>query len=401
MSSGKRLLFASYHCYVDPSSGAAVSTRELLRLLSQAGWSVRALCGPRLDFTRHESIAQLLADEGIAFRETASLWEGLQCSVLSFADDAIESKVLVCGDFRPRDAAPQAERLFVSAVKQVLDTWRPEVLLTYGGDRIGASVLSCAHRSGTATVFWLQNLAYRDGRLFDSVDRIVVPSQFAASYYDKTLGCKAVALPCLMDWLRVTCTRSEGQRYITFVNPQPAKGVFVFARIAEQLQVRRPDIPLLIVEGRSGVEWLRAACTNLGLLRNLHVMDTTPDPRDFYRVSHAMLVPSLCQETFGRVAAEAMINGIPVLASNRGALPEVLGDAGFLFEIPACYTPETRTVATAEEVAPWVDAIIRLWDNTNLYEESARHCRKRAEAWRTETLLPRYEEVLQGVMRAR
>ena len=38
-----------------------------------------------------------------------------------------------------------------------------------------------------------------------------------------------------------------------FVNPQPTKGLFVFARIAEQLQRRRPDIPILVVESRGQV----------------------------------------------------------------------------------------------------------------------------------------------------
>ena len=37
-------------------------------------------------------------------------------------------------------------------------------------------------------------------------------------------------------------------------------------------------------------------------------------------------MPSVWQESFGRVAAEAMINGIPVLGSTRGALPEVIDD---------------------------------------------------------------------------
>ena len=35
----------------------------------------------------------------------------------------------------------------------------------------------------------------------------------------------------------------------TFVNPEPRKGIHVFARIAEVFSQRRPDIPLLIVEG--------------------------------------------------------------------------------------------------------------------------------------------------------
>ncbi len=33
-----RLLFASIHSYLDPSSGAALCTRELLELLASHGW---------------------------------------------------------------------------------------------------------------------------------------------------------------------------------------------------------------------------------------------------------------------------------------------------------------------------------------------------------------------------
>ena len=54
-------------------------------------------------------------------------------------------------------------------------------------------------------------------------------------------------------------------------------------------------------------------------------MANTFDPRKFYRVTKAIVMPSLWNESFGLVAAEAMANGIPVLASNRGALPETVG----------------------------------------------------------------------------
>ena len=77
---------------------------------------------------------------------------------------------------------------------------------------------------------------------------------------------------------------------------------------------------------------------DLSGLTNLHRMANTPDPRDFYRVSRVVLVPSLWRESLGRVAVEAMANGIPVLASDRGALPETLGDAGFVLTIPERYT---------------------------------------------------------------
>jgi glycosyltransferase involved in cell wall biosynthesis len=105
-------------------------------------------------------------------------------------------------------------------------------------------------------------------------------------------------------------------------------------------------------------------------------------------------------ESFCRVAAEALLNGIPVLASNRGGLPETLHEAGFLFEIPEQYTPQTRLVPTAAEVAPWIETILRLWDEEALYEQERRRCLAAAEAWRPERLLPRFEEFFAGVIKS-
>ena len=74
---------------------------------------------------------------------------------------------------------------------------------------------------------------------------------------------------------------------MTFINPQPDKGATVFARIALELGRRRPDIPLLVVEGRGKADGLAGLPVDLSELTNLHRMANTPDPRDFYRVSRA------------------------------------------------------------------------------------------------------------------
>ena len=65
-----------------------------------------------------------------------------------------------------------------------------------------------------------------------------------------------------------------------------------------------------------------------------------------------------------------MANAIPVLASDRGALPETLGDAGFVFTIPDRCTPGSLVIPTPHEVAPWVATIERLRDDPDF---GARH----------------------------
>ncbi len=48
--STRRLLFASIHSYLDPSSGAAMASREVLELLTARGWDCRVLAFGVLDY---------------------------------------------------------------------------------------------------------------------------------------------------------------------------------------------------------------------------------------------------------------------------------------------------------------------------------------------------------------
>jgi len=51
-----------------------------------------------------------------------------------------------------------------------------------------------------------------------------------------------------------------------------------------------------------------------------------------FKQARIAVVPSTWEEPFGRTALEGMAAGCAVIASNRGGLPEVLGDAGILVE---------------------------------------------------------------------
>jgi hypothetical protein len=72
---------------------------------------------------------------------------------------------------------------------------------------------------------------------------------------------------------------------------------------------------------------------------------------------------------------------------------------GFLFDIPAKYTPESREVPMAEEVAPWVETIIRLWDDAAEYERCSRAAREHAQQWHPDRLAPIYREFFSSLCR--
>jgi glycosyltransferase involved in cell wall biosynthesis len=391
------VLFCSYHCTVDSSSGAALATRDLLALLSRRGWPCGPLCGPLLDFEQPLPLEDLIRARAPAAQVQQGRAPGAAFALLHFTDDGRPVTV-----FRPDDgpSSPPTSghgQAFLSVFEGVLARFRPELVLTYGGTPLGPPIIAAAKRRGLPVVFLLHNFAYRDARLFRPVDSVLVPSEFARDHYRRTLGLNCTALPYCLDWERVVCPEVRG-RFATFVNPQPHKGLFWFARLAHELG-RRPDIPLLVVEGRGRAEGLASCGLDLSGLRNLHRLANTPDPREFYAVSRAVLMPSLWDKSFGRVAAEALANGIPVLASRRGALPETLQGAGFLFDIPARYTPEARLLPSAEEVGPWVDTLGRLWDDADWCQAQRRRCLAAAEAWRPERLAPLYEAFFRGVLR--
>ena len=90
-------------------------------------------------------------------------------------------------------------------------------------------------RRGVAVVFHLHNFADDDARIFADADRVLVPTEYA---WRLGLDCAALELPLRRD--RVVAATPE-PRHLTFVNPAPAKGLTVFARIALELLRRRPE----------------------------------------------------------------------------------------------------------------------------------------------------------------
>src|SRR4029077_20559462 len=116
-----------------------------------------------------------------------------------------------------------------------------------------------------------------------------------------------------------------------------------------------PDIPFLLVEAwypDDSVPQLRAAAARLP---NVSWRRPTTDMRSIYAKTRVLLVPSLSEETWGRVVTEAQASGIPALARAIAALPESVGPAGVLLPADA-------------PMDAWVQALRRLWDEPTHYD---------------------------------
>jgi glycosyltransferase involved in cell wall biosynthesis len=100
---------------------------------------------------------------------------------------------------------------------------------------------------------------------------------------------------------------------------------------------------------------------------NVHLAANVSSASSIYAVTRVLLVPSLL-ESAGRVAVEAELNGIPVIASNRQGLPETVGDGGFLLPVAA----DVDSVEGCAAIALWLDVIARLHMDPVFYEQARR-----------------------------
>ncbi len=133
---------------------------------------------------------------------------------------------------------------------------------------------------------------------------------------------------------------------------------------------------------------LQALAHTLGIAERVHC----PGPVDeadlaaVYSEAELFVLPSL-EEGFGLPALEAMACGAPVVASDRGALPEVLDDAALLVD--------------AEDPAALAAAMTRVLSAADLREELARRGRIRAAAFSVDRTAGRVVALLRDVGRER
>jgi glycosyltransferase involved in cell wall biosynthesis len=145
------------------------------------------------------------------------------------------------------------------------------------------------------------------------------------------------------------------------------KGVFVLLDAVAQIG---GDWRLILLGGGPLREALRDKAARLGIADRVTFrpqVASTAMPAQYHDID-ALVLPSLTRanwkEQFGRVLVEAMASGVPVVGSDSGAIPDVIGDAGLI-------VPEGDAPALA-------NALRRLCDDAALSSDLRRRGRERA-----------------------
>src|SRR5262245_26253343 len=248
-----------------------------------------------------------------------------------------------------------------------------------------------ARRRNICSVFSLRNYGYEDRKYFEHADHVLTTSPYLSEVYRQAIGLQSTGIESPIEWSEVEAPEDMRQ-FVTFVNPSLAKGVMMFARLADMLGAARPDIPLLVVQSATSAAALNAI-PGVDFRKYPQVMaaPATQRPADFFALTKILLVPSVFPEPFGRVAAEALINGIPPIVSDRGALPHTVRGAGRILPIPARLTDRSQELPTEDEARPWFEAVCALWDDADAYAEASAAARTAAqELYGEDVLRQRY-----------
>jgi glycosyltransferase involved in cell wall biosynthesis len=170
-------------------------------------------------------------------------------------------------------------------------------------------------------------------------DAVLVPSAYTAGEVERRLGVPhdrlAICPAGAPEWTPRAVAPKDG--YVLFFSTlEPRKNVGGLLDAWELLLgSAKPGVPQLVLAGRATDEakpWLdRITRPPLaGAVRHIGYVDAA-DRRALYEGARLLVQPSF-DEGFGMPVLEAMSLGVPVVAANRGSLPEVLGGAGLLVD---------------------------------------------------------------------
>ncbi|CAN0376300.1 unnamed protein product, partial [Phaeothamnion confervicola] len=169
--------------------------------------------------------------------------------------------------------------------------------------------------------------------------------------------------------------------FITIVNPCQIKGISIFLELAR----RRPELNFMAVPTWGTTDEDLEALRGLA---NITIVPAVDDIDEIFSRTRVLLVPSLWAEMFGRITLEALLRGIPVMASDVGGLGEALLGLDYLLPVreiegyeeyfDSQFNPVPRV--PEQDVEPWLGALDKLTSDPEHYRHLSQQSRATALA---------------------
>lgn len=175
---------------------------------------------------------------------------------------------------------------------------------------------------------------WRYTRLMESavndIDCFIAPSRFSAmKHREMGLAANFAYLPHFVPF-------AENHNSWPRQEKDNARPYFLFVGRLEKLKGLQTIIPIFREYGKADL-WIAGTGTYEPTLRRLaggndgirflgHLSE--PALRQIYGNAVAVIVPSLCYETFGQIVVEAFSQHTPALVRNLGAMPELIEESG-------------------------------------------------------------------------
>ena len=211
----------------------------------------------------------------------------------------------------------------VCAVGTCFNSRGEDCVRCQGRDTLPGVRLNC-RATGPEAAVYAASLALWQRRLAGQADAVVVPSRFAVERLRALrapLGPTRVhVVPHLVRGFGEGSRAAAGEHALVAARLAPEKGVDLAVQACA-----RAGLELVVAGDGPQADALRAA----GGAR--FVGRVSADELADLRARAALaIVPSRSAETFGLAAAEAMADGVPVVATAVGALPELVGADGLV-----------------------------------------------------------------------
>jgi N-acetyl-alpha-D-glucosaminyl L-malate synthase BshA len=167
-------------------------------------------------------------------------------------------------------------------------------------------------------------------------------------------------------------------------NFRQVKRVEDVVRVFHQVQ---KEIPAKLILGGDGPErpFVERLGRELGICNKIIFTGKVRETGPILEISDLFLLPSET-ESFGLAALEAMAEGVPVVSSNTGGIPEVNvhGFSGFL-----------SAVGNVDEMAQFALSILK---DDNQLAQFSNNAFERAKTFSLSSVLPMYEELYEQVL---